>query len=172
MTSTVESSLAMEINQVHEELFADAACEASWMPAHVLSDAGSINCDVACHHHLAALKVGKRAPVKSCNFKLKPSCQEIRSFHSKSPPPAQPTFFHFKTFPSFDIANKFYQRISIGEIFHSGRNLSFFADTRVFQVTYNFCHECLTPWIVSKPGKVLHRHDSVSFRVKIVCWRF
>lgn len=56
MTTAVEPTLSVEINQINEELFADTAVEASGMPASIRTEASAINRDITCHHHLAALQ--------------------------------------------------------------------------------------------------------------------
>lgn len=56
MTSAVKSSFSVEVDEVDEELFADAAPKARWMPAHVRTESRPEHSDVACHHHFAALE--------------------------------------------------------------------------------------------------------------------
>jgi hypothetical protein len=60
MSPAVEPTLSVEVNQVHEELFAHTADETGGMPANVGAEPGAVNCDITCHHHLAALQREKR----------------------------------------------------------------------------------------------------------------
>ena len=56
MTTTIKSTLAMEVNQVHQKVFTNEAIEASRMPANIWTKSCRVNCNIARHCHLATLK--------------------------------------------------------------------------------------------------------------------
>lgn len=56
MASTIHASIAMEVDEIHEQLAANAACEAARMPAGIRSQARGKDGNVAGGNQFVALR--------------------------------------------------------------------------------------------------------------------